>query len=263
VPALFQTFWFGKSLPRWTRACLQSFIDHGHAVDLYCYDWLDAPPGVRVLNARVILPRDRLFLYSKGPEAGSASGFSNLFRYKLLNDRGGWWVDADLLCRSAAVPDAETFFAAESPGFMGSAVLRLPKGNPLAAALANRAEAAGSGIRWGQTGPKLLTLLVKEMGYEALAAETVSAFPIHYSEHWKLVSATAREEVDRRVARSPFVHLWNEMFRHDPSLDLARPEPGSFMDMIYGQHRERERSGLAKRLGQVGSRFRFVLNIAG
>src|SRR4051812_22428583 len=82
LPALFQTFWFGKGLPRWTRACLQSFLDHGHAVDLYCYDWLDAPPGVRVLNARAILPSDRFFLYAKGPEAGSAAGFSNLFRYK-------------------------------------------------------------------------------------------------------------------------------------------------------------------------------------
>jgi hypothetical protein len=53
------------------------------------------------------------------------------------------------------------------------------------------------------------------------------------------------------------------MFRHDPSLDLARPEPGSFMDMIYGQHRERERPGLARRIGNVGGRFRFVLNVAG
>src|SRR5262245_19785980 len=98
--ALFQSFWFGNRLPRWTRSCFQSFLEHGHAVDLYAYEWLDAPRGVRLRNAHQVLPRDSVFLHDSGRAKGSVSGFSNLFRYKLLHDRGGWWVDADVVCRT-------------------------------------------------------------------------------------------------------------------------------------------------------------------
>jgi hypothetical protein len=218
---------------------------------------------VRLRNAGKVLPRDRVFLHQKGRESGSVSGFSNLFRYKLLYDRGGWWVDADVICRSAAVPQAETFFALESPGFVGSAVLRLPERSELAAELLRLATAAGTGIRWGQTGPKLLTKVVNEMDCVKAAANSYAAFPIHYSEHWKLVTAAARPEVEHRVAESPFVHLWNEMFRRDQSLDLGRPEPDSFMDAIYRQHVERQATGLTDRLRSAGQQLRFALNLAG
>ena len=32
------------------------------------------------------------------PDSGSLAAFSNLFRYKLLLERGGWWVDTDVIC---------------------------------------------------------------------------------------------------------------------------------------------------------------------
>jgi hypothetical protein len=126
--ALFQSFWFGAELPRWSRTCLRSFLDHGHSVDLYTYRQLDVPRGVRLRNAGKVLPRDRLFLYPKGREKGGVSGFSNLFRYKLLHDRGGWWVDADVVCRSAAPPEAEAFFAFENAGYLAPRILPIFRG---------------------------------------------------------------------------------------------------------------------------------------
>ena len=41
------------------------------------------------------------------------SGFSNFFRYKLLLERGGWWVDADMVCLRPFAFDKEHVFASE------------------------------------------------------------------------------------------------------------------------------------------------------
>src|SRR5664280_1029416 len=60
---------------------------------LYAYDEIFAVPlGTKVLDARLVLFVDRIFR----DRNGSYSGFSNFFRYKLLLDVGGWWVDLDL-----------------------------------------------------------------------------------------------------------------------------------------------------------------------
>ncbi len=40
-------------------------------------------------------PSSRIFKYTG---YDTYAGFSNFFRYKLLLDRGGWWVDADTIC---------------------------------------------------------------------------------------------------------------------------------------------------------------------
>jgi hypothetical protein len=44
---------------------------------------------------------------------GSVSAFSNLFRYYLLHQMGGWWVDADVVCLSECVPATPIFMGWE------------------------------------------------------------------------------------------------------------------------------------------------------
>src|SRR4051794_2405253 len=93
---LFQSFWWGPLSP-YERLCLNSFIDRGHTFDLYTYDPnLAVPAGVQLLDAAAILDQSEFFVYDNEPGRGSPSAFANLFRYKLLRDKGGWWVDTDV-----------------------------------------------------------------------------------------------------------------------------------------------------------------------
>jgi hypothetical protein len=64
-------------------------------------------------DAADILPRDSIFCLSARLRKGSYSAFSNVFRYQLVLDRGGWWVDTDLVCLKAFDFDDEFVFATE------------------------------------------------------------------------------------------------------------------------------------------------------
>lgn len=51
-------------------------------------------------DANQIIQADKVFSYelpsSDGHAKGSFAGFSDIFRYKLLFERGGWWTDMDI-----------------------------------------------------------------------------------------------------------------------------------------------------------------------
>jgi len=111
----FQSFWFGETISPYQRLAMKSFIDHGHEYVLYAYDKFDVPRGVELRDAHEILPRSRVFFYGEGAGVGrgSVSAFSNLFRYRLLHERGDWWVDADVVCLSDSVPLDDVFMGWE------------------------------------------------------------------------------------------------------------------------------------------------------
>jgi hypothetical protein len=83
-----------RGSPPWSGCALLLFYGTAtQSFHLYAYDEIFAVPlGTKVLDARLVLFVDRIFR----DRNGSYSGFSNFFRYKLLLDVGGWWVDLDL-----------------------------------------------------------------------------------------------------------------------------------------------------------------------
>ncbi len=95
-----QSLWIGSALSTMERLSLTSFVAAGHNVHLYTYDDVaGVPEGVELRDANAILPRSRIFRYA---EHDTVSGFSNFFRYKLLLERGGWWVDTDVVCLTSS-----------------------------------------------------------------------------------------------------------------------------------------------------------------
>lgn len=96
--------WIGNTLSKIELLTLHSFIKQGHIFHLWTYEKLlnDLPAGVVIEDANEILPRETVFRYNNvnkyGHGKGSVSGFSDIFRYKLLYDKGGWWTDMDVTC---------------------------------------------------------------------------------------------------------------------------------------------------------------------
>ena len=96
--------WVGDKLSRIELLTLNSFIKNGHEFHLWVYDKLltEVPEGVVLSDANSIVPREKIFRYKNknqfGHGKGSLGGFSDIFRYKLLYERGGWWVDMDVCC---------------------------------------------------------------------------------------------------------------------------------------------------------------------
>jgi len=233
---MFHGFWYGDLLPPYAWYCLRSFVDRGEPFRLYAYKKLDAPRGVLIKDAAEVLPESSIFYY-KNPDGSrrSVAGFANLFRYILLERRGGWWVDTDVLRLDAPLPRDELYLGEEDDSRINNAIIRAPAGHPLLVEAVKRAAAAGTDLFWGQTGPRLITALVDEMGLRGATQGFRVAYPTNQPEYAMAVEARFRTDMERLTKRAPFLHLWHESFRmtNDPRLD--KPEPGSFLAERYAR----------------------------
>src|SRR5215204_5484879 len=121
--ALFQGFWHGPPLTGLLQVCLSSFIEQGHSFHLYVYAPVEAPKGIELKNANEVIPQSELLWYNNPqtdkPDLGP---FSDLFRFKLLSTRGGWWSDVDTLCLSSSILMVPRAWARECPEYHPRAV---------------------------------------------------------------------------------------------------------------------------------------------
>jgi hypothetical protein len=229
-----QSLWIGGALAEMQILSIRSFLAHGHDYHLYAYDAVDdVPPGTTVRDACEILPCDSVFCYQSGFGKGSYSAFSNLFRYKLILERGGWWVDTDVVCLRRFDFDHDFVFATERDFdrtvTCASSVFKSPPG----AAFLEYCVDVASGkdkttLQWGEIGPTLFSDAINrfDLGVHRVPVEAFS--PIDYFEYQTLI---APRFCASRMAQSYAVHLWNQMWK-----DRNR-EPGAeaCADSLYGR----------------------------
>ena len=102
-------FWIGE-IGDLQLLSMESFIKQGHKYILCSYDVKKmkkiVPKGVIVEDANEILDNKYIFRHW----SGNLATFADIFRYKLLYERGGWWVDLDLICLKALPSDIKYFY---------------------------------------------------------------------------------------------------------------------------------------------------------
>jgi hypothetical protein len=228
-------FWHGPFSP-YEALCLSSFVAAGVAVELFSDTPVAGlPAGVTRQNAREILDCNVAF-YQHEFDGPSPALHANHFRYALLEQLGGWWVDTDVMLLASSLPAATSFIAQQSDHDLNNAVMRFPRGHPLMKAARERASAARGDVGWGETGPKLLTELLSVHAPDVPVAPRESAYAIGPEEFEKLLLPEAREEVEERTANSTFVHLWNEMWRKAGVPKNIAPPWGCWLDLMFERH---------------------------
>jgi Alpha 1,4-glycosyltransferase conserved region len=226
--ATFQSFWAGGPLSPYEWLCLNSFVKCGHAFDLYSFDLdLAVPVGVRLSDARELFGAQDFFVYEDGFGKGSPSAFANLFRYKLLAEKGGWWVDTDVVCQARDLPLRKEFFAREDDGFINVAVLFFEAGHPLMVRCLEEAAGLDRAVRWGDSGPRLLTRILKQQARDGDALDSSVCYPVHYSEALDVLVPSRLASIEARTASSLFIHLWNAMLDHHGIDKRMLPPKGS------------------------------------
>ncbi len=89
-----QSLWVGNKLTDIEKYSIKSFIKQGHKFILYTYDDIEGiPKGTIVKDANKIIKKKDLFSFKT-----SYLPFSDLFRYRMLYLKGGYWVDLDMIC---------------------------------------------------------------------------------------------------------------------------------------------------------------------
>jgi hypothetical protein len=102
---LVNALWLGqKTLGTLELMTIHSFTSYGAEFHLWHYEPLNAewPKGLVLRDGNEILPKEKIFRYPHnmilGFGHGSYVGFSEIFRYKVLYEKGGWWSDMDVTC---------------------------------------------------------------------------------------------------------------------------------------------------------------------
>jgi len=242
-PRVIQTLWTHGNLSTMERLCLKSYLDNGHEVHLYTYEGVpNVPNGVIIKDGNEIISKDFLD-YRTFINNGT---FADFFRYKLLYDRGGFWVDTDLICLRPFDFEAEYVFGEMGP--WGEWIkepikvrpLRSPKraycdfpikevfiGNP-ESCISNNCMCAPVGsdimnvaweeclkydpstIKWSvEVGPGLINKLVKKFSLEKFVLGTYAFNPVDYNKVRDFINPTVIWNFPPTVYA---IHLWSDMW---------------------------------------------------
>jgi mannosyltransferase OCH1-like enzyme len=207
-----QGLWVGAELSLMEQMAIASFLKNGHEYHLYVYeDVLHVPAGTVVKDGNEVLPASMIFQYR---DFKSYSGFSNFFRYKLLLEKGGWWVDTDMIClRPFDFAGAYVFSSEREEGqeAINCGAIKVPaKSDAMAYAWRVCRQKNIENLTWGETGPRLITEAVKRFSLEAFKQPAQVFCPVGYAEWDKVLKPGEDCLLDTPTVA---LHLWNEMWR--------------------------------------------------
>ncbi len=209
---IIQGLWIGAELSVMEQLSIASFHQNGHEYQLYVYDDLrNVPQGTMLKDANEILPAAKIFRYK---EQQSYAGFANFFRYKLLFERGGWWADTDIICLRRFDFSEPHVFATEicdGKELITSGVIKAPPGSKAmgyAWEMCQKKDPAK--LKWGETGPKLVSAAVEKYSLERDVKSASFFCPLGYLDWHRVLEANPGQLVGES---SYAIHLWNEMWR--------------------------------------------------
>jgi hypothetical protein len=239
MSTIIQCLWIGRALSPLEQLSIRSFLANGHEVHLYLYEQAEGVPrGTRVRNAERVLPRSAQFLYRDHP---SYAGFSNFFRYRLLLEKGGWFVDLDNICLRPFDFTADYVFSSEDVLEGGTkanvGATKVPAGCELMADLWPQCEAFDvSTLAWGECGPKLMAQAIRRHGLDKFVQPPRAFCPLPWWDWRNVLDPDA--DCDPPEATYA-IHLWNEMWRRAGVDKFAEGPAGS----LYARLQDRFPAG--------------------
>lgn len=230
---IINSLWIGGDLSRFEHACLKSHVLVGHEHHLWCYSPIkNIPDGIIIRDGREILPEKDIFVYKTGHVKGTGSyaAFSNIFRYKLLFERGGWWSDVDVAAIKKWDFNKSEIIALEEsdPIYPATCVIKTQKESKLAKFLYKKSRVCNKDtLIWGHIGPILMTEAIYKLGLHSSIVAKCSFCPIRWQDYEKLI--TDNIEINKDCTYG--IHFWNQMWRRH-SLDKEKDPP---ITSIYGR----------------------------
>jgi mannosyltransferase OCH1-like enzyme len=219
---IIQGLWIGSDLSAMEHLSISSFLKNGHEYHLYTYGPVgNIPAGTVVRDGTEILPASMIFQYRQHK---SYSAFSNFFRYKLLLEQGGWWVDTDLVClKPFDFPEEYVFSSEKAVGseFINVGAIKAPPESELMVyAWETCRQKERAELVWGEVGPKLMAAAVERFSYERYVKRSDVFCPIGYSAWEQILTPHLNWQFTEATYA---VHLWNEFWRR-----AGRDKNGSY-----------------------------------
>lgn len=235
LPNIVQGLWIGGALSKVEQLCIKSFLYYGHTFHLYVYDEVkNVPEGTVICDGNEILDRKHIFTYKSGWGKGSVSGFADIFRINLLNKKGGWWVDMDIIClRNFDIAQEVvicTSFEGEYGSIPNNCVIRFRKDDPiLQYCLEKISDLDFKTMPFGAAGPLLIAQTVKDMKLKDEVVPYTYFNPVGWKAMGELVLGQTTKMAKwkehfrpylkpatmpgRKIGKDSYsLHLWNEIW---------------------------------------------------
>lgn len=228
---IIQSLWIGDVLSPIELLCINSYLQNDHEFHLYTYNAINnIPKGVKVNNANEIVNKTNIFLDSHN---GFAS-FSDYFRYKLLFDKGGWWVDMDTVCLCYFDFQDEYCFATEKINIgkgdiVANTYIKSPSNSEFLKDCINYIEEEPfEEVIWGSFGPFFLTKVLELYDSRNYITPNEIFCPIPWYEINKLLFDY--EYLLPHESRAG--HLWNERWRIEKRNKYETYNPFSLFEKL-------------------------------
>ena len=234
---IIQGFWHGPDIGQLRQACLTSFVECGHIFELYTYEHVDVPHGVVLRDANEIIPYKEIFYYfnpvTGKPDLGP---FSDLFRFKLLYERGGWWSDVDTICLSDKIPAIERAWARELPEYapdkVGTSQIAFKQGDPVIKLLYERCYTLSKTNypRRESLGPILLSETISDLQLPKDMFGSADLFyPVRWIEIFTLWLPEFKDEITSRTENSIYMPIYQSFSQYIGLTSGGLPPKGSYL----------------------------------
>lgn len=161
---------------------------------------------------------------------------ADLFRYALLERLGGWWIDPDVMLMQPDLPEGEIYLA--SPDVFRRTpvtVLRFPANHPMMVEARRRADALDDdAAEWERAGAALLSELAARGDILSQVKEGLG--PISWLNVPDLFDPGKRDELQRALADSRFLHLQGEVWRRAGIPATLAPPDGSYLSELLERY---------------------------
>jgi hypothetical protein len=231
-----QSLWIGNRLSAMEKMSINSFIKNGHPFHLYTYAHVDnVPDGVEIKDAEEIIPTEQIFTVR-----GGFSSFSDFFRWRLVQLRGGWWVDTDAIClKPFEFPGDYVFVGGTGvPGSddcVSSGMFKAPAHCELANwAWEECLKMDPKTMPWGAAGPPLITQAVHKFEKQNCIFRGKLFFPIFYTKAPQVFigSSVPAPEETLALLQAYSLHWFNEMWRMAGQDKDATYPPGCLYEIF-------------------------------
>jgi hypothetical protein len=220
--SIMQSLWIGPRLSTMERLSINSFLAHGHEFHLHVYDEMEGvPAGAMLKDANDILPASEIFRH--GPH-GTYAPFADRFRYRLLLERGGWWVDTDTVCLRPFDFPADIVISSERGAggcrFVNNGMLKFPAGSAVMETACRICEVKDlRSISPCEIGPELMEWLVAKFSLQPFVQEPEVFCPVPWDPARELTAPGGSLPKDAYA-----VHLWNDAWA-DAGIDKDAEYP--------------------------------------
>jgi hypothetical protein len=227
-----QGLWVGDKLSALERMCVESYLRHGHQFHLYTHGYVDnVPEGVHLKNADAIVPSEKIGQFQ------NLANFSDYFRYRLLLENGGYWVDLDNFCLKPYDFPEDYVFSSQRPNAqtlgseINAGVIKVPARSEIMEFCVRQVELTDTTkSHWSQIGPGLLMDAYHRFHLEKYMKNFMTFCPLDYFGAPANVIGEDTHGYEFSFLTYS-VHLWNEEMRR-VGVDKNADHPRSLYERL-------------------------------